>query len=61
MEKKVMARCPETGEEVFTGVTVPDIATLRRTEYTEEDRAYTCSACGHVHHWEEEDVYLEPA
>jgi len=56
---KVMTRCPETNEEVYTGIEVTDIATFRRTEYDDEARKFTCPACGHVHQWETPETYLK--
>lgn len=53
----VTIRCPETGEQVPTGV-VMDHEVFEAAKPTV--RAFVCDACGETHVWEKPDATVSP-
>jgi hypothetical protein len=53
----VTVACPNTGEQVPTGV-IADAATFATTDF--EDRKFRCDACSEVHSWNKADATVQP-
>jgi hypothetical protein len=49
----IMIRCPSIGRAVSTGIEVADVDQLPTVTATT-----VCSACGRVHEWTKDDVWL---
>ena len=53
----VTVACPNTGEQVPTGV-VMDARTFATTDF--EGRKFRCDACSEVHSWTKADATVQP-
>jgi hypothetical protein len=52
----LMIKCPQTGQEIFTGIVIDQISLSKRPDVPMHTR---CPACGREHMWWKHEAWLK--